>query len=105
MSAPDLNPSQGFKATDDQLANWTLEDDYWRNNWRGKSYVIADRGYDYYQPAYRYGYESATHHRGKAWSDVETDLREGWDRVDSRGTATWERVKDAVRDAWNRATR
>ena len=66
--------------------------------------VNADRGFDFYQPGYRYGYESATRHRGRKWTDVESDLRTGWDRYEHRGQGTWENVQDAVRDAWNRVT-
>jgi hypothetical protein len=66
--------------------------------------VSADRGYEYYQPGYRYGVESATRYRGRNWNDIEGDLRSGWDRFEHRGQSTWENMKDAVRDAWNRVT-
>ena len=104
--ARDVNPTQGFKATDTQLGeDWTTEETYWRDNWQTRPYATADRGFDYYQPAYRYGFESARNYRGRAWDEIETDLRTGWDRYEYRGQSTWENVKDAVRDAWNRVTR
>ena len=83
-------------------SDWTTEEQYWRNNWNSRPYVSADRGYEYYQPGYRYGFESANRYRGRNWNDVEGDLRSGWDRVENRGQSTWENVKDAVRDAWDR---
>jgi len=103
MSNRDVNPSQGFGATRDQL-DWGSEETYWRGAWNTRPYATADRDFDYYRPGYRYGFESANRHRGREWNDVESDLRGGWDRYEHRGQSTWENVKDAVRDAWHRAT-
>jgi hypothetical protein len=103
MNERDANPTQGFRATEPQLAeDWTAEETYWRDNWQSRPYTSADLGYDYYLPAYRYGYESARSYRGRMWNDVENDVRAGWERVEDRGQRTWENVKEAVRDAWNR---
>jgi hypothetical protein len=81
---------------------WNDEDAYWRSNYRNRPYASGD--YDTYQPAYRYGYESAQRYQDRSWSDVETDLSQDWDRYEHRGQSTWEQVKDAVRDAWDRVT-
>ena len=102
MASRDTNPTQGFHATRDQL-DWGSEADYWREHWYGRPYVTADRGFAYYEPAYRYGTESAIQHRGRFWDDVEPDLRSGWDRYEHSASSTWENIKDAVRDAWDRA--
>lgn len=99
--AGDTNPTQGFHATERQL-DWGSEESYWRNNWSSRPYATADRGFDYYQPGYRYGFEAGQQHRGRAWDDVEPGLRTGWDRYEHRGASTWEHVKHAVRDAWDR---
>ena len=101
MANRDTNPTQGFSATDRQL-DWANEETYWRDNWKTRPYVTADRGFDYYQPGYRYGVESATRFQGRQWNDAESDLRTGCDRYEYRGQSTWENVKDAVRDAWDR---
>ena len=84
---------------------WDTEDVYWRDNFRGRPYVLGD-DYDRYRPAYRYGFESARHHLGRSWDEAETDLKSGWDRYEHRGElrSTWEDIKDAVRDAWDRVT-
>ena len=84
--------------------DWLTEEQYWRSNWTDRPYVTADRGFDYYRPGYQYGYEAANRYRGRDWNDVESDLRSGWDRFESKGQGTWEHMKDAVRDAWNRVT-
>lgn len=104
MDLRDTNPTQGFKPTDRQLGDWDAEDSFWRDSWSTRPYAVADRGYDYYRPAYRYGHESAGRYQGRQWNDVESDLRTGWDRYEHRGQSTWENVKDAVRDAWDRVT-
>ncbi|HEX6631784.1 MAG TPA: hypothetical protein VF048_11875 [Gemmatimonadaceae bacterium] len=86
--------------------DWNTEDAYWQTNYSSRPYATADRDYDYYRPAYRYGTESASRYRGRNWNDVESDLRSGWDTYEHRGAgqSTWENMKDAVRDAWNRVT-
>lgn len=59
--------------------------------------------YDYYVPAYRYGYGLANNpnYRGRSWEMIEMDARRDWER-DQPGT--WERVKDAIRNAWDDVT-
>ena len=83
-------------------ADWMNEDMYWRSNFSSRPYAQSDRSYDFYQPGYRYGFESANRFRGRQWNEVESDLRSGWDRFEHRGQSAWEHVKDAVRDAWDR---
>ena len=103
MTTRDVNPTQGFNATDRQL-DWHTEEAYWRNNWSNRPYASSDRGFDYYRPAYRFGSEAAIRYSGRQFSDVEGDLHVGWDRYEDRGRSTWENVRDAVRDGWNRVT-
>lgn len=95
------NLSTGTSTTG-TTGDWNTEEQYWRSNWSSRPYATADRGFDFYRPGYRYGYESANRYRGRNWNDVEGDLRSGWDRYEHRGQSTWESVKDAVRDAWDR---
>jgi hypothetical protein len=85
-------------------ADWTTEDNYWRSHFASRPYARADRGYDAYQPGYRYGVESAKRYPGRKWNEVESDLRSGWDRYEHRAKSHWDNIKDAVRDAWDRVT-
>ena len=101
MSNRDANPSQGFRATPQQL-DWGSEEEHWREGWSTRPYASADRDYEYYRPGYRYGFESAQRHQGRNWNEAEGDLRSDWDRYEHRGESTWENMKDAARDAWNR---
>ena len=84
--------------------HWVREESFWRNNWERRPYVRADRGYDYYSPGFRYGYESAHRLRGREWSDVEQELSSGWETYEHRGESKWEELKEAVRDAWHHVT-
>lgn len=92
-------------ATDNDRFRWEDEDTYWRTNYRNRPYASSgSNDYEYYQPGYRYGYESATRYQGKNWDQVESDLSRSWNSYEHRGNSTWDQVKHAVRDAWDRVT-
>lgn len=82
--------------------NPTVEDQYWRDNYGSRPYAKADAGYDTYQPAYRYGWESRSQHAGRKYNDVENDLERGWDNAKGTSKMAWGEAKGAVRDAWHR---
>ena len=82
--------------------NPTVEDAYWRENYASRPYATADRGYEYYQPAYRYGWESRARYQGKQFDEVESDLQRDWNS--QRPTKMeWNEARDPVRDAWQRS--
>jgi hypothetical protein len=60
--------------------------------------------YDYYQPAYRYGYDLATdpRYQGQEWSQVEPEARQQYKRKGLQ--AAWGDIKEAVRYAWDAVT-
>ena len=88
----------------DQMG-WNDEDAYWRTNYSSRPYAsTGQRDYNYYQPAYRYGFDAANRYRGRDWNDVESELSTNWNTYEHRGTSTWEQMKAAVRDAWDRVT-
>ena len=81
--------------------NPTVEDAYWRENYASRPYATADRGYEYYQPAYRYGWESRARYQGKQFDEVESDLQRDWNA--QRPTKMeWNEARGAIRDAWQR---
>ncbi len=84
-------------------ADWTAETAYWRDNYKTRPYAQAGRNFDYYEPAYRYGFESADKYHGRSWDDVQDDLQRGWENYKLRGLLAWNEIKDAVRDSWDRA--
>ena len=80
----------------------TVEDGYWRDNYRTRPYVGADETYETYQPAYKYGWESRNKFQGRKFDEVESDLARGWDKTRGTSSLTWDRAKLATRDAWHR---
>ena len=86
------------------MLDWTTEEEYWRNNYPARPYVGTNRNFDYWQPGYRYGYESANRYPGRKWDEVEGDLRSGWEKFEHRSKSTWEEIRAAVRDGWDRVT-
>jgi hypothetical protein len=84
--------------------DWKRDRGWWRENFRNRPYVVADRSFEDYEPGYRYAYDSYGMYKGRAFSDIEPELRTEWNRFEGRGRATWENVKDSVRDAWDKLT-
>ena len=86
----------------------TFASTWWRDNYSTLDGLQADRGYDYYDPAFRYGWEAAGQHRGRRFADVEPHLSSGWSSRSTSSNSTsqdarWEDVKHAVRHAFDRA--
>lgn len=84
------------------------EDDYYsfspsfQEHYR-TSFGSTGRDFDYYDPAYRYGYNLAIDDRyadTTDWDDVENAARSGWSEFAGAVEGTWEDFKDAVRHAW-----
>jgi hypothetical protein len=88
-----------------ESVNPTMEDEYWRDNYKGRPYIEQGADYEAYRPAYRYGWESYSRYGGRSFDDVETELSRDWDARDDRGTLGWQKAKHAVRDAWDRVER
>jgi len=80
----------------------TVEDKYWRDNYRTQPYVGADETYETYQPAYRYGWESRQKYSGKTWDQAEPEMSKNWSRARGTSSLGWDRAKLATKDAWHR---
>jgi hypothetical protein len=82
----------------------TLESEYWRKNFRDRPYYQRDRTFDDYEPAYRYGWESAARsdYTGRRFDEVESDLARGWDKTKGTTRHAWQEVREATHDAWDR---
>ncbi len=81
--------------------DWEAEDAYWQSAYPERPYARADRGYEYYRAAYRFGVEAAIRLSARSWQEVERALRRrvALEQGDSTAAA-WAEVRDAVRDAW-----
>ena len=95
-------PTTGLETTTAAKGpNWELEDAYWQSAYPERPYARADRGYEYYRSAYRYGYDAASRYRRYAWEDVEDELRRVWDGRHDSAQFSWPDMRDAVRDGWD----
>ena len=63
--------------------------------------IAADRGYEHYEPAFQYGWESAGRQRGRDWATCEPDLERDW--RSRHADRDWTEYKGAVRHAFERA--
>lgn len=89
-----------------QEIDWENEDAHWRENHSRQSYAVADRPYDFYRQAYKYGYEASFTYGRRPWdNEVEADLARGWPQARADSPAEWAQVRDAVREAYSRAGR
>jgi len=101
-NTPDLPAVSLETTTVAKGPDWELEDAYWQSAYPERPYARADRGYEYYRSAYRYGYDAAIHHRRRGWDEVEDELRRVWDTRHDAAALPWTEMRDAVHDAWDR---
>jgi len=89
----------------EQLGVNPTDDADYRSHWT-ITYGPAYGSYDEYAPAYSYGSTMARseQYRGRAWNDVESDLRSGWEGRYGGEPSTWEKFKAAIRHGWDRIT-
>ncbi len=77
--------------------DWGSEDGYWHENHAKQPWATADRPYDYYRPAYKYGHEASVAHGRKPWdTELEAHLQQGWHTARADSAAEWHHVRDAV---------
>jgi uncharacterized protein (TIGR02271 family) len=76
-------------------------DDDFRSHWNS-TYAQSGETYEDYAPAYQYGTSIGANERykGRAWSDIESDVRTDWES--KHPTSTWQRFKDAIRHGWEK---
>lgn len=80
----------------------TVEDAYWRENYRTRPYVKGTEAYDGYAPAYRTGYEGYSRHAGKSFNEAEPALQTEYSKHCDAVGLEWDKAKHATRDAWDR---
>lgn len=82
----------------------TAETQYWKETYTTRPYTDKKLGFEHYEPAYRYGWESFGKRggNGHSFSSVETDLGRGWDKAKGKSQLAWAQAKSATKEAWNR---
>lgn len=88
-----------------EAVNPTVEREYWERTYKGRPYYTSGRSFDYYEPAYRYGWENAVKpdFAKKTFDETESTLHQGWTSQTGQSTRPpWNDSKEAARDAWER---
>ena len=81
---------------------WETERDRARQQHDSRPFARDDRSFEFYEAAYRFGFERAHMYRGRVWDGVEKALEDEWTTEVAPDGPAWSEVKDAARDAWDR---
>lgn len=84
-----------------EAVNPSVYGDYWKQNYAHKPYFVSGHEWTDYEPAYLYGYQSYSQHRGRKFAEIESDLQRSWDATRGQSRLLWADAKEAVRDGWH----
>ena len=87
-----------------EAVNPTVEREFWSKNFQTRPYYKSGKEYSEYEPAYRFGWESAARkdYAGKKFDEVEPELLRDWNGSADGATDPWTDARDATHDAWLR---
>lgn len=87
-----------------ESVNPTVEGTYWRENYAAKPYIRKGADFDEYEPAYRYGWETASRpeYAHRSFEDVEPELERNWTTYRGPRHTEWRDARSATRDAFER---
>ena len=87
-----------------EAVNPTVEREFWSKNFQTRPYYKSGTEYSEYEPAYRFGWESASRkdYAGKKFDEVEPELLRDWNGSAGGATDPWTDARDATHDAWLR---
>ena len=88
-----------------ESVNPTVEDEYWRENYKSRPYLEQGADYAASRPAYRYGWESYSRYEGRPFEEVEPELGREWESRPAGQSLGWSKARAAARDAWDRVDR
>lgn len=97
----------GAKAGDSlaEAVNPTEYQDHFKNTYRERPYFKSGLGWDDYQPAYQYGYDTYGQYRGQRFEDVEPRMESEWASSRNNSKLEWSDARGAVRDGWHHIER
>ncbi len=89
-----------------EAVNPTVEETYWKGEYKNRPYYRSGSDYDTYQPYYKYGYEAASRpeFRGRKYEDIERQLETEWPGYRGTGRGEFNEFRGATRDAYERAS-
>ena len=84
-----------------EAVNPTTYNEHFQRSYDSADYYVADRDWNDYEPAYKYGYDTYGQYRGQRFEDVEADLERNWEATKANSRLAWNDAKGAVRDGWH----
>jgi hypothetical protein len=82
-----------------------MDDLYWRENYRVMSGADPTREYEYYQPAYRFGWESYSRYGRRSFDEIDEELQREWEEMRAPSGPDWTEARGPARAAWDRVAR
>jgi hypothetical protein len=97
----------GAKAGDSiaEAVNPTEYTKHFKERYQQAPYYQANREWNDYEPAYKYGYDTYGQYRGRDFDSVESDLERKWDQTRGESRLAWNEARAAVRDGWHHIER
>lgn len=94
--------AQGVMRRTNDSADFDPENPLYRSHYND-TLVGTGYPYDYYVPAYRYGYGLASdaRYQNSTWDVIQPNARRDWER---EHPGTWDRFENAIRHAWENVT-
>ena len=82
----------------------TEEARFWQDQYRLRPYYRPETTFEHWEPAYRFGWESARRpeHAHSSFGDLEDELAARWRKEREAVGDDWRLYRDAVKDAWDR---
>jgi hypothetical protein len=85
-----------------EALNPTAEESYWREYYTREPYYADHKGYAYYAPGFRTGWEGRARSGGRRFEDAEPELRAAYEHLRTGDEPDWSVGRDAARAAWER---
>lgn len=80
----------------------TKEVEYWRKEYKDRSYYSDEFRFEDYEPAYRAGIDVYNPDRPATWSENEPAARARWEDEAGHSRMSWESARTAAEDAYSR---
>jgi hypothetical protein len=89
ISMSDSNPDTPFSEREEELRQ------FWRTRYAGRG-----KGFGYYRPALKYGYELSydDNYDSDDWDEHEDDIRDRWEDTNP---GTWDEMEPLIKHGWN----
>lgn len=77
---------------------------WWEENYKTRPYIKPGQNYSTYEPAYRSGIEAASASNGRAFNELEPDMKNDWHVKRGDSQLEWDQARPAAEDAFVKYT-